>query len=142
MTTPLFAYGTLRNPLWRSTILGADYPARRATLYGWTAVALASGYLCAIPRSQSSLGGALIDLDDLGWRIADAWEEVPRYRRTPVVVETRSGSVAAAIYVVPAITVGAPIDGERFAALDDARVAQAIAAFTPTMQALRAGRRF
>jgi hypothetical protein len=48
--------------------------------------------------------------------------------------------IAAAMYVVPGIAGGAPVDADRFAALDDAHVAGAIATFAATMQALRAGR--
>jgi gamma-glutamylcyclotransferase (GGCT)/AIG2-like uncharacterized protein YtfP len=96
--TPLFGYGTFHNPAWRRAILGADYPARAAQLHGWRRAVLASGYLTLIRDERHSappVAGVLLDLDDAGWRIADAWEEVPRYHRIAVRVESARGSVAA-----------------------------------------------
>lgn len=74
---PLFAYGTLRDDAWRATLLGAHYPARPALLRGYLRVANASGYLSlrATGNPADTAAGVLIELDDIGWRIADAWED-------------------------------------------------------------------
>jgi hypothetical protein len=140
VSAALFGYGTFRDPRWRRGILGAEYPARAATVRGWSAVALPSGYLSAIAHPDAMLAGVLIDLDEVGWQIADAWEEVPRYRRTPVVAETGDAVVPATMYVVPGVA-GTTVAAETCATLDEAAVTRAIGAFAATMRAIRAGYR-
>ncbi len=151
---PLFAYGTLRGAAWRERILGARYPVRAATLRGYRRVANASGYLSlrATGEPADAAAGVLIALDALGWRIADAWEDVAveypsgaagarsdvtLYRRVEVTVETADGPLAATAYVCPD-EAGAPVDDERLALRADDEVEAAIAAFVPRMRALRA----
>jgi hypothetical protein len=136
---PLFAYGTLRHPRWRSAILGADYPARGARVRGWRPLALASGYLSVARDEGAQLDGVLVALDEIGWRIADAWEEVPRYTRIDVVAENGTDRYAAQLYV-HADALGAdarPFESDAFAALDDAAVEAAIARFAEQMRAMR-----
>ncbi len=151
---PLFAYGTLRDAAWREAILGAAYPARPATLPGYRRVANASGYLSlrATPESDARATGVLIELDALGWRIADAWEDaavtysgptadaaradVVLYHRIDVVAESAGEPVEAAAYVC-ADDAGAPVDDDRLALRPDAEVKAAIASFEPRMRAMR-----
>ncbi|MEA2664915.1 MAG: Gamma-glutamyl cyclotransferase, AIG2-like [Candidatus Eremiobacteraeota bacterium] len=148
---PLFAYGTLRDDAWRETLLGAHYPARPALLRGYLRVANASGYLSlrATGNPADAAAGVLIELDAIGWRIADAWEdaavtypadttvaEVVLYDRIDVVADTPGGPVEATAYVCPD-DAGAPVDDDRLALRADAEVAAAIASFVPRMRALR-----
>jgi hypothetical protein len=137
--TSLFAYGTFCQPAWRRAILGADYPARPARVRGWRRVALASGYLSVVRSGDALLDGVVVTLDALGWRIADAWEEVPRYARVEAVALTADGPLAAPMYV-HASTVGAgavPFEAAAFAALDEGEVEAAIGRFAAQMRALR-----
>jgi gamma-glutamylcyclotransferase (GGCT)/AIG2-like uncharacterized protein YtfP len=136
---PLFAYGTLRRPRWRNAILGADYPAHEARVRGWRRLALTSGYLSVARDEEAQLDGVLVALDEIGWRIADAWEEVPRYTRIDVVAENGTDRCAAQLYV-HADAPGAdarPFESDAFAALDDAAVEAAIARFAEQMRAMR-----
>ncbi len=90
---PLFGYGTFRKSAWRCAILGAEYPAQPATLRGYRRIACASGYLSLRETlfDVALVNGALIELDEIGWQIADRWEEVPKYQRVDVVVNTMHG---------------------------------------------------
>jgi gamma-glutamylcyclotransferase (GGCT)/AIG2-like uncharacterized protein YtfP len=134
---PLFGYGTLCHPAWRRAILGADYPARAARLHGWRRVALASGYLSLVPSANGIVEGVVIDLDQTGWLIADAWEEVPRYARIEVTAHTANGPLEAVIYVCEGEAGGIPFESDRFALLDDREVETSIRAFARQMLALR-----
>ena len=138
--TRLFGYGTFRHAAWRAAILGADYPAEPATLRGYRRVAPPSGYLSlrATPLEDRSVEGVLIELDALGWRIADRWEEVPKYRRVAVVVETLHGPVHATAYVAANDDGALPVDDDRHALAGDDEVEAAIAAFAAVMRGLRA----
>ncbi|HEY6235430.1 MAG TPA: gamma-glutamylcyclotransferase family protein [Candidatus Elarobacter sp.] len=136
---PLFGSGTFRKAPWRERILGAAYPARPATLRGHRRIACASGYL-SLRETVFEVGlieGVLIELDELGWRIADTWEEVPRYRRADVVVNTMDGPLQAWTYVCADDTGAVPVDDDRFALITDAEVEASIAWFEPVMRALR-----
>ncbi|MGD0053200.1 MAG: gamma-glutamylcyclotransferase family protein [Vulcanimicrobiaceae bacterium] len=135
---PLFAYGTLRRTERRRALLGEDYAAEPATLAGWERVALPGGYLSLRQRRGGLVRGSLVALDAAGWAIADAWEEVPSYRRVEVRVATARGPVRAQTYVRPAFDAPAVEDDDRDAALDDAAVDAAIARFEPAAAALRA----
>jgi hypothetical protein len=141
--TPLFGYGTFCRPDWRRAILGAEYPAVPARVHGWRRTATPSGYLSLVPAAADAapVAGALIELDATGWAIADAWEEVPLYARIAVVAHASARTVAATMYVYaePERTVAVP--GEPLTLLDERAVAAAIAAFGPTMEALRAAMR-
>lgn len=135
--TPLFGYGTFRRPAWRRAIFGVDYPARDARLHGWRRAALASGYLTLIRDEQAAAPapGVLLDLDDAGWEIADAWEEVPRYQRLTVRVESSRGQVDAVAYIAPSDGAARSLADDRLAAIEDTAVEAAIARF------IAAGRR-
>jgi gamma-glutamylcyclotransferase (GGCT)/AIG2-like uncharacterized protein YtfP len=129
---PLFGYGTFRKPAWRDAILGAAYPARAATLHGWRRTATGSGYLSIAPEPGAATDGVLIELDAQGWAMADAWEDVPRYERIDVRVDSAGGAVDAIAYVCvesdAAVTLVAD-DDARCALLDDAEVEAAIRTF-------------
>jgi hypothetical protein len=138
---PLFGYGTFRRADWRDAIFGAVYPAEPATIAGWRRIATPSGYLSlreTLPHLGSDLvQGVLIELDTVGWAIADAWEEVPIYERRDVEVNSMRGRVAATLYVHGFPDVSIPVDDERLALVDDAEVSAAIDAFAPKMRAIR-----
>ena len=136
---PLFGYGTFRRTAWRNAILGADYPAQPATLRGYRRIACAAGYL-SLRETLVDVGlihGALIALDEIGWLVADGWEEVPKYRRIDVVVNTMDGPVEAAAYVCSDDTGSTPVDDDRLALITDADVEASIATFGPMMRAIR-----
>jgi gamma-glutamylcyclotransferase (GGCT)/AIG2-like uncharacterized protein YtfP len=137
---PLFAYGTFRDAAWRKAILGADYPARPATLAGWTRIASPTGYLSIAVSAFDVVAGLLIDLDEIGWKIADSWEEVPHYQRRDVTVRTADAIVVAAeTYVFRGVNAG-PLyetDDDRLAMLPREEVERAIEAFQPHMRSLR-----
>lgn len=136
---PLFAYGTFRRTAWRDAILGAPYPERPATLRGYRRIACASGYLSLreTARGDGVVAGVLVDLDELGWRIADRWEEVPKYARTNVVAETANGPIEAVTYLCRNADAATPFDEEGLALIADGEVEAAIERFTPLMRALR-----
>jgi len=134
----LFGYGTFRKTAWRNAILGAEYPAQPATLRGYRRVATGSGYL-SLRESLFDVAlveGVLIALDPAGWQIADAWEEVPKYTRVEVVVNTMHGPVAALTYICVE-SAGPPVDGDAPALLTDAEVEAAIEKFSATMRRIR-----
>jgi gamma-glutamylcyclotransferase (GGCT)/AIG2-like uncharacterized protein YtfP len=136
---PLFGYGTFRKTAWRDAIFGAAYACEPATLTGWHRIAVASGYLSlretVVPLAV--VPGALIALDDIGWRIADAWEEVPKYVRVEVEVNTMRGPVAAVTYVSAQDEPTLPVDDDRFALLSDAEVEASIDTFAAKMRSIR-----
>ena len=136
---PLFGYGTFRKTAWRERILGARYPAQPATLRGYRRIACASGYL-SLRETVIEVGfieGVLVEIDELGWQIADKWEEVPKYRRTEVVVNTMDGPAEAWTYLCANEAGGVPVDDDRFALIADAEVEASIAWFEPVMRAMR-----
>lgn len=136
---PLFGYGTFRRTAWRTAILGADYPAQPATLRGYRRIACASGYL-SLRETLFDVGlihGVLVELDELGWAVADRWEEVPKYRRVDVVVSSMAGPVEAKAYVCSDDSGATPVDDDCLALIADADVEQSIATFAPIMGALR-----
>ena len=136
---PLFGYGTFRRTPWRNAILGAENPAQPATLRGYRRIACASGYLSLRETlfDVNLIHGVLIELDELGWKIADRWEEVPTYRRIDVEVSTMTGPVEATAYICSDDAGATPVDDDRLALITDADVEAAIDIFSPRMRALR-----
>ena len=136
---PLFGYGTFRKAAWRNAILGAEYPAQPATLRGYRRIACASGYL-SLRETLFDVGlvnGALIEIDAIGWEIADRWEEVPTYRRHDVVVNTMSGPAEAMTYVCADDSGATPVDDDRFALTADAAVEASIREFDMIVRLIR-----
>jgi gamma-glutamylcyclotransferase (GGCT)/AIG2-like uncharacterized protein YtfP len=135
---PLFGYGTFRKTAWRNAILGADYPVQPATLRGYRRVATGSGYLSLRETlfDVALIEGVLVELDAVGWQVADAWEEVPKYQRVEVDVNTMHGSVGAITYICVE-SAGPPVDGDPPALLTDADVAASIEIFSETMRRIR-----
>jgi gamma-glutamylcyclotransferase (GGCT)/AIG2-like uncharacterized protein YtfP len=136
--TQLFGYGTFRKTSWRNAILGAEYPAQPATLRGYRRVATGSGYLSLRETlfDVALIEGVLVDLDEIGWQIADAWEEVPKYQRVEVVVNTMHGALPAITYICME-SAGPPVDGDPPALLTDADVEASIEIFAETMRGIR-----
>jgi gamma-glutamylcyclotransferase (GGCT)/AIG2-like uncharacterized protein YtfP len=136
---PLFGYGTFRKTAWREAILGASYRAQPATLSGYRRVAIESGYL-SLRETVTELQpvhGVLIELDAVGWRIADRWEDVPKYQRIDVVVNTMHGRTDAQAYVYARAGGATPVDDDCLAFLTDAEVGDAIELFGPKMRRIR-----
>ena len=136
---PLFGYGTFRRTAWRNAILGAEYAAQPATLRGYRRITCASGYLSLRETlfDVNLIHGVLIELDEVGWRIADRWEEVPLYGRADVTVSTMNGPVEAIAYTCSDDTGATPVDDDRLALITDADVEEAIEIFAPRMRYLR-----
>ncbi len=137
--TPLFGYGTFRKTAWRRAILGAEYPAQPATLRGYRRIAVASGYLSLRETvvDVQLVHGVVIELDAIGWHIADCWEEVPTYRRIDVEVNTMTGKIDAQAYVCARADDETAVDDDRHALISDAAVEAAIEAFGPKMRRIR-----
>jgi gamma-glutamylcyclotransferase (GGCT)/AIG2-like uncharacterized protein YtfP len=136
---PLFGYGTFRRTPWRIAILGAEYPAQPATLRGYRRIACASGYL-SLRETLFDVGlvnGTLIELDELGWELADRWEEVPKYRRIDVVVNTMHGPLEAITYIASDGGGATPVDDDRFALISDAAVEASIRDFAHIVRIVR-----
>ena len=136
---PLFGYGTFRKAAWRTAILGAEYPAQPATLRGYRRIACASGYL-SLRETLFDVGfieGVLVELDEIGWHVADAWEEVPKYGRIDVTVNTMNGPVEAHAYVCADDRDATPVDDDCFALITTDDVEASIAIFEEKMRWLR-----
>lgn len=88
----LFTYGTLRDQDVQQLLFGFSCPPQPARLPGWAVYADDNGYLFIKPDPAGSVGGGIIEVDNLTLTIADQWEEVPRYRREKVVVELDDGA--------------------------------------------------
>ncbi|MDB5070849.1 MAG: hypothetical protein JWM87_1960 [Candidatus Eremiobacteraeota bacterium] len=136
---PLFGYGTFRRTAWRNAILGAEYPTQPATLRGYRRIACASGYLSLRETlfDVNLIHGVLVELDELGWKIADRWEEVPTYGRVDLTVSTMNGPLEAIAYICSDDTDATPVDDDRLALITDADVERAIETFGARMRALR-----
>ncbi len=106
---------------------------------GYRRIACASGYL-SLRETVIDVGlieGVLVELDELGWQIADQWEEVPKYYRTDVRVNSMTGPVEAVAYLCTDDRNATPVDDDCFALITDADVEAAIGVFGPMMRALR-----
>ena len=140
---PLFGYGTFRHPRWRYEILGADYPWEHAVLRGWQRVTLPAYDYLSIRKSEFGVvDGVLVELDEVGWRVADAWEEVPKYVRVPVEVRTAGGLlIEARSYVFAGSHEGTvPLEDDGvLAAIPDRDVQRSIFAFARIREEIRAG---
>jgi gamma-glutamylcyclotransferase (GGCT)/AIG2-like uncharacterized protein YtfP len=137
---PLFGYGTFRDPRWRREILGAEYPWEPAALRGWQRVTFPSyAYLSIRESPYEIVDGVLVELDEVGWRVADAWEEVPKYVRVPVEARTLSDLVAARTYVFAGSHDDAVAleDDRVLASIPDDDVERSIRAFARTRDAIR-----
>jgi gamma-glutamylcyclotransferase (GGCT)/AIG2-like uncharacterized protein YtfP len=97
----LFAYGTLRDPVYRLALFARDYPARPATVDGWRVVVAESGYFTVVADPHARTAGDLIELDAAGFFRADAWEEVPMYTRVRTQAHDATGVVPCWLYVRP-----------------------------------------
>jgi len=137
---PLFGYGTFRDPRWRREILGAEYPWEPATLRGWQRVTFPAYDYLSIRESEFDLvEGVLVELDEIGWRVADAWEEVPKYVRVAVEARTASDLVVARSYVFAGSHDDAVAldDDNVLASIPHRDVERAIVAFARTRDAIR-----
>ena len=140
MTAPLFGYGTFRDPRWRREILGAEYPWEPATLPGWQRVTFPEYAYLSIRASEFDfVEGVLVELDEVGWRVADAWEEVPKYVRVAVQARTPADVVSAHSYVFAGSHDAAvPLEDDSvLASIPRADVERAIVVFARTRDAIR-----
>jgi len=78
----LFVYGTLRDPEVQTALFGRKISGDVATLKGWSVYRSESdGFLFIKPDPRDCVVGLVLRLSPDELRIADAWEDVPHYRR-------------------------------------------------------------
>jgi len=100
----LFVYGTLMDPGCVERVAGRHFPARPATLHGWTRSIGPHGYPVIDPARSARVEGLLLDdVDDDALRALDAYEDEGRlYRRQTVLVRVDGCPIACQAYVSPA----------------------------------------
>jgi gamma-glutamylcyclotransferase (GGCT)/AIG2-like uncharacterized protein YtfP len=81
---PLFAYGTLRDPDYQRELFGRTYQMHRAIVADFMVTSAATGYLAATPQPGFTIDGAIVEIDEAGLAIADAWEDLDVYDRVEV----------------------------------------------------------
>jgi gamma-glutamylcyclotransferase (GGCT)/AIG2-like uncharacterized protein YtfP len=95
----LFAYATLRDDDVRTRLFGEPIKGEPVMLKGWQVVETADAYFNIAPEPGAVAHGALLHLSPEQWRLADAFEDVPLYRRHPVTVRRANGEdVEAQLY--------------------------------------------
>jgi acyl-CoA thioesterase I len=83
----VFVYGTLRDPAVQQALFGRAIPGDAAVLDGWAVYeSEADGFLFIKPGETDRVSGLVLQMSREELRIADAWEDVPVYRREPVIV--------------------------------------------------------
>ena len=112
---PLFAYGTLRDPEYQRELFARTYPMQRACVTGFIVVSTGAGYLAATPRDEATIDGVLVDLDDAGYAIADAWEDRTVYDRVEIEAYGQDGRMQRCWIYVQLDAGGAPVADERLA---------------------------
>ncbi|KKB11112.1 hypothetical protein VE25_14990 [Devosia geojensis] len=114
--SPLFVYGTLRDPDIRAAVLGRDVEAEPATLPGYRTVFYPGrSYPALAPaQGQRAHGLLLTGLTGADLAMLDAFE-AHEYRRDAVRVATGRGAVVAETYM-PVVEIGA---GAREWTLED-----------------------
>lgn len=96
----LFVYGTLRHGPLLAALLGREVSMVPAQLTGHRAASLAGRvYPGLVVDPSSSTVGEVVEIDDDELAVLDRFEG-PDYERTPVVVVTGSGEVAAETYLL------------------------------------------
>jgi gamma-glutamylcyclotransferase (GGCT)/AIG2-like uncharacterized protein YtfP len=96
---PLFAYATLCDDEVRTRLFGEAVSATPAALEDWQVVETADAYFNIVPELGALTHGALLHLTPEQWRLADAFEEVPLYRRHPVTLRHADGeTIEAQLY--------------------------------------------
>ena len=89
----LFTYGTLRDDDVQLALFDRTCPTVPALLRDWAVFCSPStGYVFIKPMAAGKVRGLIIRLSAAEIQLADAWEEVPRYRREPLIVESEDGA--------------------------------------------------
>jgi gamma-glutamylcyclotransferase (GGCT)/AIG2-like uncharacterized protein YtfP len=113
----LFAYATLRDDDVRTRLFGEAVSGEPATLEGWQVVETAGAYFNIVPDLGAITEGVLLYLSPEQWRLADAFEEVPLYRRHSVTVRCADGqTVESQLYRRDDVP-GRPVRDGRLSAL-------------------------
>ena len=113
----LFAYATLRDDEVRARLFGEAVSGESATLAGWQVVETVDDYFNIVPEPGAITHGTLLHLSPEQWRLADAFEEVPLYRRHPVKARCANGeTVEAELYRRDDVP-GKPVRDGRLSAL-------------------------
>jgi gamma-glutamylcyclotransferase (GGCT)/AIG2-like uncharacterized protein YtfP len=94
----LFAYATLRDDEVRFRLFGEKVSAEAAMLAGWQVVETADAYFNIVLEPGAFTEGVLLHLSPGQWRLADAFEEVPLYRRQSVTVRRAGEEIEALLY--------------------------------------------
>ncbi|HEX3245279.1 MAG TPA: gamma-glutamylcyclotransferase family protein [Chloroflexota bacterium] len=81
----LFVYGTLRDSAVQEALFGRTIEGEAAILRGWALYCSDSdGFLFVKPNRLDSVCGSVLRLSASELEIADAWEDLPLYRRERV----------------------------------------------------------
>jgi gamma-glutamylcyclotransferase (GGCT)/AIG2-like uncharacterized protein YtfP len=113
----LFAYATLRDAEVRARLFGGAVCAEPATLEGWQVVEAADAWFNIVPEPGAVTHGMLLQLSPEHWRLADAFEEVPLYRRHAVTVRRGNGETVEALLYRRDDAPGNPVRDGRLSAL-------------------------
>ena len=99
----LFVYGTLIDSRCVERVTGRRFPARPATLHGWTRTIGRHGYPVIHPADGARVEGLLLDdVDADALRALDAYEDEGRlYRRLAVSVSVDGRPTGCHAYVSP-----------------------------------------
>ncbi len=110
---PLFAYGTLRDPDYQRELFGRTYQMHRAFVVDYAVTSTPTGYLAATPRAGFNIDGAIVEIDEVGLAIADAWEDRDVYDRIEVDAWRKDGREVRCFMYVVADADGPPIADAR-----------------------------
>ena len=126
---PLFAYATLRDDEVRTRLFGEAVNAEPAMLEGWQVVETADDYFNIVPEPGAVTAGVLLHLSPEQWRLADAFEEVPLYRRHSITAQRAGGVMVQALLYRRDDAPGKPVRDGRLSALPRAALLAMVDAF-------------
>ncbi|HEU0096699.1 MAG TPA: gamma-glutamylcyclotransferase family protein [Rhizomicrobium sp.] len=113
----LFAYATLRDDEVRTRLFGEAVTGEPAALEGWQVVETSDAYFNIVPEPGAVTEGVLLHLSPEQWRLADAFEEVPLYRRNSVTARRADGETVEAQLYRRDNAPGKPVRDGRLSAL-------------------------
>ncbi|GAC1403176.1 MAG: hypothetical protein NVSMB64_04380 [Candidatus Velthaea sp.] len=97
---PLFSYGMLRDADAQRALFDREYPTHPATLHDYIVIDTGGDYLSVLKHEGGHVEGALIELDECGYDVADRWEDLDVYTRTGAVAfDERGKHIACFVYV-------------------------------------------
>lgn len=125
---PLFSYGTLRDPELQEALFDRTFTTAAATLHGYVIVSTGT-YLTATKHPGGFIRGALVRLDEEGYRIADRWENLEVYVRKEAVALDEAGNRVPCFFYLRPDMQGAIVTDERLSDLPREQMLAEIRAF-------------